>query len=171
MKKPRTDREEELVEDILMIARRDPSLKTNVERAVENAHNKYRQELIADIDDDFKIFKEYIIRRINPNLRGDRMATDNELRNKVIRLAHQHPTLRSTLLPVLKEASFNPFEAFRKLQEAHKKVSESLRDRSLDSKTKGAMKQMKKRLEDEMYEIDGYFQLGMTPATRRASKK
>lgn len=172
-REPRTEREEELVEDILMIARRDPSLKTNVERAVENAYNKYKQELIADIDDDFKTFKQYIIHRINPNLRGDRMATDNELRSKLIRLAHTNPELREQILPLVREANNGYNKAIKEIEQliAFAKAFQALaNDRKHGDFARNNTELIAgfiKNLNQQILQLDGAYQLGYTPMTRR----
>lgn len=99
MKSPRTDSEEEFVENIILYAMNERVVLTNVERAVDNAYTTYMREIINEAKGDFKEFKEYIIYRINSR----RSASD--LRNKVIRLAHNNPELREELLPLVRESS------------------------------------------------------------------
>lgn len=195
---PRTDDERNMVERIILYAMNDRAVLTNVGRAVENAYKTYMRELANEAKDDYKAFKKHIIDEINkrrapvperdiqdflphgglplgdPRYKGDRMATDNELRSKLIRLAHSNPELREQILPLVREASFNPVEQIEMILAFYKDFQALINDRKHKDFARANAKMLGKMLNDlnkQIGEIDGYYQLGYTPMTRRSSDK
>lgn len=200
MATPRTDDEINMVERIILYAMQERVVTTNVERAVEIGYKTYMKELANNAKDDYKAFKKYIIAEINkrrapvvdnsdiqdylphgglplgdPRYKGDRKrASDQEMRNKLIRLAHQNPELREHILPLVREATSNPVEVIEDILAFYKDFQALINDRKHRDFAKSHAKMLGKVLNDlnkELGEIDGYYQLGYTPMTRRSSDK
>lgn len=131
MSKPSSDSERHMTEMIMMSAMNDRLILKDVKKAVQKAYKEYRKDTLREMDGDFRAFERYMIEEINKRREpvvddsdiqdylphgglplGDpryrrKYSSEDGLRNKVIRLAHENPELRKDLLPLLKENNKN----------------------------------------------------------------
>lgn len=102
-----------------------------------------------------------------------RMATDNELRSKLIRLAHTNPELREQILPLVREANNGYNQAVKEIGQliAFQKAFQALvNDRKHGDFARNNTKLVAgfmKNLNQQILELDEAYQLGYTPMTRR----
>lgn len=102
MSKPSSDSEKHMTEMIILNARNDRLVMKDVKKAVQKAYYEYRKNILSEMDGDYRAFEGYMIDEINA--RRSKYASEDGLKNKVIRLAHKNPELREHLLPLLKES-------------------------------------------------------------------
>lgn len=185
---PRTDDERNMVERIILYAMNDRAVLTNVVRAVDNAYKTYMREIANEAKEDYKAFKKHIIDEINkrrapvvdnsdiqdylphgglplgdPRYKGDRKRASAE--DMVKDVSDRF---------MAREASFDPVKAIEDLLAFYKDYQALINDRKHRDFMKSHAKMLGKILNDlnkELGEIDGYFQLGYTPMTRRSSVK
>lgn len=102
-----------MVETIITMAMNDRTVLRDVKKAVQNAYKQYRKDTLREMDGDYRAFERHMVdeieRRRAPvpeRTLGDMygpvvMASESDLRKKVIRLAHAKPELRKALLPLV----------------------------------------------------------------------